>query len=104
MNNETKQVISALLAGRNYIYSLLHTLLGAEPTKEIAAAATGEAAFQAIANYLKAAAPLMDGGFAAACDYACKQWLLPLAADHPDLVQALQEALVGLPCAEDLKK
>lgn len=51
MNNETRQVISALLAGRNYIYSLLHTLLGAEPTKEIAAAATGKAAFDAIAMF-----------------------------------------------------
>ena len=51
MNNETKQVISALLAGRNYIYSLLHTLLGAEPTAERVAAATGEAAFQAIAMF-----------------------------------------------------
>lgn len=51
MNNKTRQVISALLAGRNYIYSLLHTLLGAEPTKEIAAAATGKAAFDAIAMF-----------------------------------------------------
>ena len=51
MNNETKQVISALLAGRNYIYSLLHTLLGAEPTAERVAAATGEAALSAIAMF-----------------------------------------------------
>ena len=51
MNNETKQVISALLAGRNYIYSLLHTLLGAEPTAERVAAATGKAAFDAIAMF-----------------------------------------------------
>ena len=51
MNNETRQVISALLAGRNYIYSLLHTLLGAEPTAERVAAATGEAALSAIAMF-----------------------------------------------------
>ena len=28
MNDETREVVSALLAGRTYIFSLLHTLLG----------------------------------------------------------------------------
>lgn len=51
MNQEMKQVVSALLAGRNYIYSLLHTLLGAEPTQDMVEAATGEAALQAIALF-----------------------------------------------------
>ena len=34
MNNETKEVLSALLAGRTYVFSLLHTLLGAEPSRQ----------------------------------------------------------------------
>ena len=51
MNNETKQVISALLAGRSYIYTLLHTLTGAEPTKELVAAATDKAAFDAVSLF-----------------------------------------------------
>lgn len=51
MNNETRQVLSALLAGRNYIYSLLHTLMGAEPTKEIVEAAASPAAVQAISLF-----------------------------------------------------
>ena len=48
MNNETKEVLSALLAGRTYIFSLLHTLLGAEPSQQLTAAATGEASRQAV--------------------------------------------------------
>ena len=51
MNQEMKQVLSALLAGRNYIYTLLHTLTGAEPTPEVVAAATGPAAVQAISLF-----------------------------------------------------
>ena len=51
MNQETKDVVLALLSGRNYIYSLLHTLLGAEPTPEIVAAAAGDAAMQAVALF-----------------------------------------------------
>lgn len=51
MNNETREVLSALLAGRTYIYSLFHTLTGAEPTQEIVAAASGEAAQQAVALF-----------------------------------------------------
>ena len=48
MNNETKEVLSALLAGRTYVFSLLHTLLGAEPSAQLTAAATGEASRQAV--------------------------------------------------------
>lgn len=66
--------------------------------------APSSAAFQLIANYLKSAAPLMEGGFSAACDYACRQWLLPLAVDNPELTQTLKQVLVGLPCAEELNK
>lgn len=51
MNNETKEVVLALLSGRNYIFSLLHKLLGAEPSAELIAAATGEAAMKAIALF-----------------------------------------------------
>lgn len=51
MNDETREVVSALLAGRTYLFSLLHTLLGAEPTKELTAAATGEASMQAVALF-----------------------------------------------------
>lgn len=51
MNNETQQVFSALLAGRTYIFSLFHTLTGAEPTQEIVSAAAGEASAQAIALF-----------------------------------------------------
>ena len=51
MNNEVKEVVSALLAGRTYIFSLLHTLLGAEPTADMIAAATGEAGMQAVALF-----------------------------------------------------
>jgi len=49
MNVEVKEVVLALLSGRNYVFSLLHTLLGAEPTEQIVAAATGDAAMQAVA-------------------------------------------------------
>ena len=51
MNQETKQVLSALLAGRTYVFSLLHTLFGAEPTKEMIDAAAGEAAVQAVSIF-----------------------------------------------------
>lgn len=51
MNNEVREVVSALLAGRTYIFSLLHTLLGAEPTKELVAAAAGDAGMQAVALF-----------------------------------------------------
>lgn len=48
MNDETREVLSALLAGRTYVFSLLHTLLGAQPTEALVAAATGEASVQAL--------------------------------------------------------
>ena len=51
MNNETREVLSALLAGRTYVFSLLHTLLGAEPTQALIDAATGEAGTQAVALF-----------------------------------------------------
>ena len=35
MNAEMKEVISTLLAGRAYVFSALHRLLGSEPTKEL---------------------------------------------------------------------
>lgn len=51
MNNETKDVVLALLSGRNYIFSLLHTLLGMEPTQEMVSAASGDAAMRAISLF-----------------------------------------------------
>ena len=51
MNHETRDVILALLAGRSYVFSLLHTLLGAEPTPELVSAASGEAALSAVALF-----------------------------------------------------
>ena len=51
MNDETREVVSALLAGRTYIFSLLHTLLGAEPTKALVDAAAGEASVQALSLF-----------------------------------------------------
>ncbi|MBQ8537036.1 MAG: hypothetical protein IJ461_06515, partial [Clostridia bacterium] len=62
------------------------------------------AAFEMMAAYLKAAAPLMQGGFAKACEFACRQWLLPLALEHRDLAEALRPVLAGLPCASQLAK
>ena len=35
MNENVKEVVSTLLAGRAYVFSLLHRLLGSEPTKEL---------------------------------------------------------------------
>lgn len=62
------------------------------------------AAFEAMAAYLKAASPLMQGGFTAACDFAVRQWLMPLALEHRELAEALRPALVGLPCISMLYK
>lgn len=59
-------------------------------------------AFETMAAYLKAAAPLLSGGFAGACDYACRQWLLPAALESRDLAEALHPVLAGLPCAAQL--
>jgi len=61
-------------------------------------------AFGAMAAYLKAAAPLMKGGFAAACDFACRQWLIPSALESAELAEALSPVLVGMPCAELIAK
>ncbi|MBQ2700495.1 MAG: hypothetical protein IJF65_04975 [Clostridia bacterium] len=66
--------------------------------------APAASAFEAMAVYLKSAAPLMKGGFAAACDFACRQWLIPLALEHRELAEALRPVLAGLPCAHLLEK
>lgn len=42
MNNETKEVVLTFLKGREYLFSLLHTVLGAEPTKDMLRAAGSE--------------------------------------------------------------
>ena len=35
MNENVKEVVSTLLAGRAYVFSAFHRLLGSEPTKEL---------------------------------------------------------------------
>ena len=48
MNNETKEVVSTLLAGRGYVFSVLHRLLGSEPTKELLDAVSSEESLAAL--------------------------------------------------------
>lgn len=48
MNNETKEVLLTFLKGRGYLFSLFHTILGAEPTKKMLDAASGKDSLQVI--------------------------------------------------------
>lgn len=48
MNAEMKEVISTLLAGRAYVFSALHRLLGSEPTKELLDAVGGSESMEAV--------------------------------------------------------
>ena len=51
MNNEIKEVIATLLAGRGYVFSVLHRLLGSEPTKELLEAVSSEESLAALALF-----------------------------------------------------
>ncbi|MBO5218096.1 MAG: molecular chaperone TorD family protein [Clostridia bacterium] len=51
MENNIKEVVGTLLAARQYVYSLFHTLLGTEPTAEILAAASSKESLQTVALF-----------------------------------------------------
>ena len=51
MNADVKEVVLTLLQGRQYIFSLFHTLLGDLPTTELCAAAAGENSLRAVALF-----------------------------------------------------
>ena len=63
MNQEMKEVVSTLLAGRGYVFSLLHKLLGAEPTKELLDVVSSKESLESVALFesdSEAAARLKD--------------------------------------------
>lgn len=51
MDEQKKEVMQVLIKGRQYIYSLLHQLIGAEPTMEMLEAAVGKESFQVISLF-----------------------------------------------------
>ena len=51
MNTQIKEVIGTLLAGRAYVFSCLHRLLGSEPTKELLDAVSCEESLAALALF-----------------------------------------------------
>ncbi|MBQ7052607.1 MAG: molecular chaperone TorD family protein [Clostridia bacterium] len=51
VNNEIKEVVSTLLAGRAYVFSLFHKLLGGEPTQALLDAVSSEESLQAVALF-----------------------------------------------------
>jgi len=51
MNAEMKEVVLTLLAGRGYVFSVLHRLLGSEPTRELLDAVSSEESLQALALF-----------------------------------------------------
>lgn len=70
MNREMKEVVGTLLAGRAYVFSLLHKLLGAEPTKELLDVVSSKESLEAIALFesdSEAAAKLKEV-LASCCD------------------------------------
>lgn len=94
MNNETKEVLSALLAGRTYVFSLLHTLLGAEPSQQLTAAATGEASRQAVELFAQddAQAPKL---LAAALDLLSEADLDALRSEYTRLFLGPQDYIAA---------
>ena len=48
MHTDVKDVILTLLEARGYLFSVIHTLLGAEPTKEMLSAASSEESLAAL--------------------------------------------------------
>ena len=51
MNAEMKEVIATLLSARAYVFSVLHRLLGSEPTKELLDAVSSEDSLAALALF-----------------------------------------------------
>lgn len=51
MNAEIKEVIGTLLSARAYVFSVLHRLLGSEPTKELLDAVSSEDSLAALALF-----------------------------------------------------
>lgn len=51
MNAEIKEVIGTLLSARAYVFSVLHRLLGSEPTKELLHAVSSEESLAALALF-----------------------------------------------------
>ena len=51
MNAEIKEVITTLLSARAYVFSVLHRLLGNEPTKELLDAVSSEESLAALALF-----------------------------------------------------
>lgn len=51
MDQDVKGAVLTLLRGRQYIFSLFHLLLGAEPTADIIAAASGQNSLNAVALF-----------------------------------------------------
>ena len=51
MNAEVKEVVVTLLQGRRYLFDLFHTLLGEQPTVEIAAVASSENSLRALSLF-----------------------------------------------------
>ena len=51
MNENVKEVVSTLLAGRAYVFSAFHRLLGSEPTKELLDAVASEESLEAVALF-----------------------------------------------------
>jgi len=51
MQEEMKVILDTLLAGRAYVFSVLHRLLGSEPTKELLEAVSSSESLQAIALF-----------------------------------------------------
>lgn len=64
MNAEMKEVVLTLMSARAYVFSLLHKMLGAEPTKALMDAVSSEESLQAVALFASeendAAAKLAD--------------------------------------------
>ena len=58
--------------------------------------------WEGMARYLAAAGDMMQGGIAAACDYAMAQWLIPAAMRLPKLTAVLVPLAAGLPRSEKL--
>lgn len=48
MDNETREVLVTFLQGREYLFSLFHRLLGAEPEKELFDAVSSESSLQTV--------------------------------------------------------
>ncbi len=51
MNNEMKEVVTALLGAREYAFSLLHRLLEAEPTAQLLKAASSDESMQVLSLF-----------------------------------------------------